>query len=200
MARWLSAVSSSPGAGGLVHSSSSYQLVSLLSSLVIFFVCVTKLVALCAAHSNPQVLNRESEPEGELAAETQSNRKLSHRFSAAAIQAKLSSFRKSSLRISNGSFRKSSFRSNGSFRFDCASQVDVVDALRPVDDAPEESTAGGPAVWQRAILRGERCAPLEFSGLILYDEKGNPLPLQNGAPPRPANLHPSARPYRSVTT
>lgn len=31
-------------------------------------------------------------------------------------------------------------------------------------------------VWQRTILMGERCKRPTFSGLILYDEKGNPLP------------------------
>ncbi len=30
-----------------------------------------------------------------------------------------------------------------------------------------------PALWKRRILRGERCEPLDFSGLILYDEHGN---------------------------
>jgi hypothetical protein len=30
-----------------------------------------------------------------------------------------------------------------------------------------------PALWKRRILRGERCEPLAFSGLILYDEHGN---------------------------
>lgn len=33
-------------------------------------------------------------------------------------------------------------------------------------------------VWQRTILKGERCKPPTFSGLILYDEKGNPLPMK----------------------
>ncbi|KAH7432079.1 hypothetical protein KP509_07G007100 [Ceratopteris richardii] len=33
-----------------------------------------------------------------------------------------------------------------------------------------------PHVWQRAILMGERCQRPTFSGLVLYDEKGNPLP------------------------
>lgn len=192
MARWLAVASAVHGV------EPTPKLVALLSSVIFFLACVTKLVALCAAHSNPQVRNRESEPEGELAAEARS-RKLSQRFSPAAIQAKLSSFRKSSFR-SNRSFRKSSFRINGSFRLDCISQVDVVDAVQkcqPAEDGNDESA--GPAVWQRAILRGERCAPLEFSGLILYDENGNPLPLPNGAPPR-QNLHSNLRPLRSVTT
>ncbi|MCO5591871.1 hypothetical protein L7F22_045864 [Adiantum nelumboides] len=33
-----------------------------------------------------------------------------------------------------------------------------------------------PHVWQRSILMGERCKRPNFSGLILYDEKGNLLP------------------------
>ncbi|GAB4849293.1 hypothetical protein Ancab_004093 [Ancistrocladus abbreviatus] len=32
------------------------------------------------------------------------------------------------------------------------------------------------AVWQRPILMGERCELPRFSGLILYDERGRPLP------------------------
>ncbi|KAI4333461.1 hypothetical protein L6164_018271 [Bauhinia variegata] len=32
------------------------------------------------------------------------------------------------------------------------------------------------AVWQRPILRGEKCELPRFSGLILYDEKGRLLP------------------------
>ncbi|KAL4577575.1 hypothetical protein LXL04_013684 [Taraxacum kok-saghyz] len=32
------------------------------------------------------------------------------------------------------------------------------------------------AVWKRTIIMGERCRPLEFSGKILYDENGNPIP------------------------
>ena len=54
-------------------------------------------------------------------------------------------------------------------------QVDVVDALRRARPAVEEESTE-PAVWQRVILRGERCAPLSFSGQILYDQYGNPLP------------------------
>jgi hypothetical protein len=50
-----------------------------------------------------------------------------------------------------------------------------VDALRRSRPEVVEINAE-PAVWQRVILRGERCAPLSFSGLILYDEHGNPLP------------------------
>ncbi len=39
--------------------------------------------------------------------------------------------------------------------------------------APLEHHNQHPALWKRRILRGERCEPLAFSGLILYDEHGN---------------------------
>ncbi|KAK4366314.1 hypothetical protein RND71_014194 [Anisodus tanguticus] len=31
------------------------------------------------------------------------------------------------------------------------------------------------ALWKRTIIRGEKCRPLEFSGKICYDAKGNPV-------------------------
>eukprot|EP01018_Ginkgo_biloba_P021605 Gb_30050 [translate_table: standard] len=34
----------------------------------------------------------------------------------------------------------------------------------------------GDSIWQRNILMGERCRPPNFSGAILYDDKGNRLP------------------------
>ena len=40
-------------------------------------------------------------------------------------------------------------------------------------------------VWQHTILMGERCKRPTFSGLILYDEKGNPLPLRGPCPIAP---------------
>ncbi|XP_024374421.1 uncharacterized protein [Physcomitrium patens] len=46
---------------------------------------------------------------------------------------------------------------------------------RSNNETSDNANDGG-AVWQRPILRGERCKPLSFSGLVLYDEKGNRLP------------------------
>nr|ABK27104.1 unknown [Picea sitchensis] len=57
--------------------------------------------------------------------------------------------------------------------------------------AMEEQEGGGDSVWQRSILMGERCQPPAFSGLIIYDDKGNRLPQ---FPPRSPILnifHPS---------
>eukprot|EP00252_Welwitschia_mirabilis_P013515 TRINITY_DN29720_c0_g1_i1.p1 TRINITY_DN29720_c0_g1~~TRINITY_DN29720_c0_g1_i1.p1 ORF type:complete len:162 (-),score=10.40 TRINITY_DN29720_c0_g1_i1:249-734(-) len=35
---------------------------------------------------------------------------------------------------------------------------------------------GDETIWRRNILMGERCRPPNFSGAILYDDKGNRLP------------------------
>ena len=32
------------------------------------------------------------------------------------------------------------------------------------------------AVWRKAIIMGEKCRPLEFSGHIAFDSDGNQLP------------------------
>ncbi|XWS48336.1 hypothetical protein CRYUN_Cryun13aG0066800 [Craigia yunnanensis] len=57
-------------------------------------------------------------------------------------------------------------------------------------DVGEEFGDGG--VWQRAILMGDKCEPLDFSGVIYYDSKGNQLdelPLRSPrASPMPAYL------------
>lgn len=31
------------------------------------------------------------------------------------------------------------------------------------------------ALWKRTIIKGGKCKPLEFSGKICYDDKGNPM-------------------------
>ncbi|KAL7132549.1 hypothetical protein ABFS83_12G081800 [Erythranthe nasuta] len=42
-----------------------------------------------------------------------------------------------------------------------------------------DSTDG---LWQKAILMGERCQPLEFSGVIYYDYSGNRIPEMPKSP------------------
>ncbi|CAL0303716.1 unnamed protein product [Lupinus luteus] len=44
-----------------------------------------------------------------------------------------------------------------------------------VDESGWQSHNSTSAVWQRPILRGEKCELPSFSGLILYDEKGRLL-------------------------
>ncbi|KAK8657133.1 hypothetical protein V6N13_035389 [Hibiscus sabdariffa] len=36
-----------------------------------------------------------------------------------------------------------------------------------------EDDYGDGGVWQRSILMGDKCQPLDFSGVIYYDSKGN---------------------------
>lgn len=43
----------------------------------------------------------------------------------------------------------------------------------------EEEEWGDGGVWQRSILMGDKCEPLDFSGVIYYDSKGHQL---DGAP------------------
>ncbi|GMJ14915.1 hypothetical protein like AT1G49000 [Hibiscus trionum] len=59
-------------------------------------------------------------------------------------------------------------------------------------DAEAEEEIGGGGVWQRAILMGGKCQPLDFSGVIYYDSKGNQveeLPFRSPrASPMPSYL------------
>lgn len=54
------------------------------------------------------------------------------------------------------------------------------------DDDEEAVAALGPeddeAVWRKAIIMGDKCRPLQFSGHIAFDSDGNQLP-----PPPPAS-------------
>ncbi|KAH0975900.1 hypothetical protein GBA52_017799 [Prunus armeniaca] len=54
-----------------------------------------------------------------------------------------------------------------------------------LEDEEEEWGNGG--VWQRSILMGDKCEPLDFSGAIYYDSHGNQL---NGAPLRSPRASP----------
>ncbi|KAI3440537.1 uncharacterized protein J3R85_003287, partial [Psidium guajava] len=55
------------------------------------------------------------------------------------------------------------------------------------EDAGQEVTGDG-GVWRRTILMGGRCQPLNFSGVIYYDENGNKL---DQLPPR-SPRHPAS--------
>lgn len=41
--------------------------------------------------------------------------------------------------------------------------------------AHEEEEWGDGGVWQRSILMGDKCEPLDFSGVIYYDSKGQQM-------------------------
>ncbi|CAL4964743.1 unnamed protein product [Urochloa decumbens] len=49
------------------------------------------------------------------------------------------------------------------------------------DDVDGAGAEEEEALWKKAIIMGDKCRPLEFSGHIAHDSDGNPLP-----PPTPA--------------
>ncbi|KAH7682686.1 hypothetical protein IHE45_05G138200 [Dioscorea alata] len=44
------------------------------------------------------------------------------------------------------------------------------------DDDDVDDDVDDQAVWRKAIIMGDKCRPQDFSGQILYDSQGNPLP------------------------
>ncbi|XP_057872620.1 uncharacterized protein LOC131078845 [Cryptomeria japonica] len=62
------------------------------------------------------------------------------------------------------------------------------DELKAYDSAVTEE---GDFLWQRSILMGERCKPPDFSGMIIYDDKGNRLPHFPPRSPKLNLFHPS---------
>ncbi|XP_038879173.1 uncharacterized protein LOC120071149 [Benincasa hispida] len=46
---------------------------------------------------------------------------------------------------------------------------------REEEEDEEEEEWGQGGVWQRGILMGDKCQPLEFSGAIYYDSNGNKM-------------------------
>ena len=63
---------------------------------------------------------------------------------------------------------------------------------RHVGDDEKEDENGDGGVWQKAILMGDKCQPLDFSGVIYYDSSGkqvNEVPLRSPrASPLPGYL------------
>ncbi|WOL01206.1 hypothetical protein Cni_G09920 [Canna indica] len=52
----------------------------------------------------------------------------------------------------------------------------VKPAAKKTGDAElEQAKEGDDSVWRKAILMGEKCEPLDFSGVIYYDVDGRPL-------------------------
>ena len=73
-------------------------------------------------------------------------------------------------------------------------------AVAPTGKAAREADAG---VWRKEILMGERCQPLDFSGVIYYDAEGRRLahpppprsPLRSPLPASPRVAAANARAY-----
>jgi hypothetical protein len=174
-------------------------------SMCLVCALVSMVLALCAAHGDSSVDGTESEcsfhEEAAAAANpTTPERKLGHNAASSSLNAslsKMSSFRKSSFRKMHCKQVDVVEHAVGSVKCKSADQtLYVVEkseteqkppqllAAAEAESAADSDDVGGsaaaaapaaPAVWQRAILRGNRCAPLAFSGLILYDEQGRPL-------------------------
>lgn len=49
------------------------------------------------------------------------------------------------------------------------------------EEEKQDSSVASGGLWQREILMGEKCQPLDFSGVIYYDKQGKPT---DGIPPR----------------
>lgn len=65
------------------------------------------------------------------------------------------------------------------------------DEVNAYDRAVMQEEGGGDSLWQRNILLGEKCEPLNFSGTIIYDDKGRQLPAFPPRSPRLNIFHPS---------
>ncbi|CAI9761875.1 unnamed protein product [Fraxinus pennsylvanica] len=52
----------------------------------------------------------------------------------------------------------------------------------------DDITFGDEGLWQRTILMGDKCEPLDFSGVIYYDCDGKRLPEAPGKSPRASPL------------
>nr|CAB3447705.1 unnamed protein product [Digitaria exilis] len=59
----------------------------------------------------------------------------------------------------------------------------------------KEEEQAGDGVWRKEIMMGERCQPLDFSGVIYYDAKGRRL--AQPPPPRSPMRSPLPSPMRS---
>lgn len=64
----------------------------------------------------------------------------------------------------------------GAFRRSAKDDEGEVSFLGEAEEGRRISVATPPPLWQKKIIMGERCELPTFSGLILYDEKGNALP------------------------
>lgn len=58
-------------------------------------------------------------------------------------------------------------------------------------DDEEFSGFGEEGVWQKCILMGDKCEPLDFSGAIYYDHQGNQIPALPRSPKTASSPLPS---------
>ncbi|KAL6994936.1 hypothetical protein U1Q18_005072, partial [Sarracenia purpurea var. burkii] len=75
--------------------------------------------------------------------------------------------------------------SNKAIHFRHRKPSSAADRNFEIDAGKDFSDSG---LWQRNILMGDKCQPLDFSGVIYYDSKGNQLPELPPRSPRASPL------------
>ncbi|KAI3411416.1 uncharacterized protein J3R85_018053 [Psidium guajava] len=128
-------------------------------------VSVSALVSLCAKKAG-QVSKKAGQVSKKLAHHRHDRCKFSPRSPAAAAMG--SPLRRPKKLLSNISNKAIAFvhgRKKGTARGGEESEA----------DSSEELCFGDGGVWQRSILMGDKCQPLNFSGVIYYDEEGKKL-------------------------
>ncbi|GAB4845336.1 hypothetical protein Ancab_038744 [Ancistrocladus abbreviatus] len=58
----------------------------------------------------------------------------------------------------------------------CSRRLLSYKAMRKCSHRNDNDDDDNSALWQRTILMGDKCQPLDFSGVIYYDADGNRLP------------------------
>ncbi|CAA3009039.1 Hypothetical predicted protein [Olea europaea subsp. europaea] len=75
---------------------------------------------------------------------------------------------------------------------DCEQQGDEIRRKKNTGDKfggdDDDISFRDEGLWQRAILMGDKCEPLNFSGVIYYDCDGKKLPEPPGKSPRASPL------------
>ncbi|KAJ6431910.1 hypothetical protein OIU84_019229 [Salix udensis] len=139
------------------------------------FVSVSVLLALCAKHS----IGRAKQQKHEYSCAATSNSK-----GVAPNKSPLASPKKLGAKIR---VKATSFLDR---KKDVAGDEDAKVPEIGTGEEGGESEEGGPGLWQKSILMGEKCQPPEFSGVIFYDGRGNQL-SEMPRSPRASSLPPS---------
>ncbi|KAJ7515562.1 hypothetical protein O6H91_22G020800 [Diphasiastrum complanatum] len=164
MARWAGMVAMTGGTAGAG-----------LLLTVVGFCAVLMVVGMCANHrrskgSSCKVLNRDSDMDD---------------VSQRSPCSKSSEDERSPKSHSSGDGSSKKLLSFFKRRFEQVDEMDLAAYAEAYKMQEEANWAASSAVWQRAIILGEKCEPPAFSGLILYDEFGNRITEFPAKSPRP---------------
>ncbi|KAJ6718698.1 hypothetical protein OIU79_006546 [Salix purpurea] len=138
------------------------------------FISVSVLLALCAKHS----IGRAKQKHEYSCAATSNSKWVAPNKSPLASPKKLGA----KIRVKATSFMDR--------KKDVAGDEDAKVPEIGTGEEAGESEEGGPGLWQKSILMGEKCQPPEFSGVIFYDGRGNQL-SEMPRSPRASSLPPS---------